>query len=241
MDDRTMKTIVIIPAFNEERSIGAVMAGVRKNVEADILVIDDASTDQTRRTAENAGADVLSLPYNMGYGIALQSGYKYALKYGYDRLVQIDGDGQHDPAYIMPLLEALDRKGVDLVIGSRFMRMKGYEMPILRRIGVRFFSFINYLLIGHRINDVTSGMWAMNAKVMHLYCSNLFPHKYPDADVILWTCMNMLKIAEIPVQMYGNTKKSMHAGFAHPVKYGLRMIVSMLFMRFLHQTENEVG
>lgn len=236
-----MKTLIIIPAFNEEKNIAGVIAGIRKNCAADILVINDASTDQTERVANQSGAATITLPCNMGYGVAIQSGYKYALMNGYDRLMQIDGDGQHDPAYIKPMLDELDKKSADLVIGSRFLGIKAYEMPVFRRIGIKLFSVITFALIGQRINDITSGMQAMNAAVIRLFCSDLFPHKYPDADVILWVVRKNLKIMEVPVRMHDNSEKSMHAGVVHPVKYVLRMICSMIIMRFLHHAEDEIG
>lgn len=233
--------LVIIPAFNEEGNIGEVVRKANACRNADVLVIDDCSTDNTVMAAKSAGAWVISLPCNMGYGVAIQTGYKYAIRHGYDYLVQIDGDGQHDPAYIGTMLDELDKGSADLIIGSRFLGIKAYEIPVFRRIGIKAFSFITFALIGQRINDITSGMQAMNATVIRHFCGDLFPHKYPDADVILWTIRNNLTVMEVPVQMHGNDEKSMHSGVIHPVKYVFRMIFSMLIMRFLHHAENKVG
>lgn len=233
--------LVIIPAYNEGRNIGEVVRKVKTCCNSDVLVIDDCSTDDTVPAAKSAGAWVISLPCNMGYGVAIQTGYKYAIRHGYTNLVQIDGDGQHDPAYINPMLNELDKKNADLVIGSRFLGIKAYEIPFFRRIGIKVFSFITFALIGRRINDITSGMQAMNATVIRHFCSDLFPHKYPDADVILWTMRKNLKIIEVPVQMHDNRGKSMHSGIFHPMKYALRMIFSMFIMRFLHHGEDKIG
>lgn len=228
------KILVIIPAYNEEKNVGDVVRKVKTCCNADILVIDDCSADNTVAIAKAAGARVISLLSNMGYGVAIQAGYKYAIRYGYDCLVQIDGDGQHDPAYINVLLKEIYENRADLVIGSRLKGLKSYDMPLARRVGIDLFSRLVHSLVGQRIMDITSGMQAMNRKTINLFCSNLFPYEYPDADVILWCVRKGIVIAEVPVIMYNNTDKSMHSGIYRPAKYIVRMLASIMITRFLH-------
>ena len=122
------KILIIIPAFNEEKRIAAVIEGVRKHLPmTEILIVDDGSRDKTRQKAETEGGKVLSHPFNLGYGTALQTGYKYALKKGYEKIIQMDGDGQHDPSFIPDLIAAIQREEADIAIGSRFLGTKGVD------------------------------------------------------------------------------------------------------------------
>lgn len=223
-----MKTLVIIPAFNEEERIAAVIGAVGAVLPAAaIVVINDGSSDRTARVAAAAGAKVLSHPFNMGYGVAIQTGYKYALRHAFDELVQIDGDGQHDPASMPQLLAALRSGACDFVIGSRFLSGDSYRPPLLRRLGMAFFRKIVSVVVRQPISDCTSGYQAFNRKVMNFFSSDLFPCDYPDADVLISLHLAGFSIREVPVRMTANASgKSMHSGIK-PVYYVFKMLLSI--------------
>ena len=224
------KVAIVMPAFNEARTIGAVLKAVAKEVpDADIVVIDDASGDTTADAARRAGAKVISMPFNMGYGIALQTGFKYAYKHGYDYVVQMDGDGQHDPSSIRPLLEAVQSGDADVVIGSRFLGLGNYRAPFLRRMGMRFFGAIATILLRKKISDPTSGFQALNRHAIRFNASDYYPVDFPDADYIIMLHRAGLKVKEVPIAMHPSPsqKKSMHAGW-RPIYYVFDMLLSIL-------------
>ena len=222
--------LVIIPAHNEEANISSVIHGIRAtNPEADILIIDDGSIDRTAEIATRAGAKVISHVLNTGYGGALQTGYRYATSNNYDILAQIDGDGQHDPRFISQMISIVENEKADLVIGSRFLK-KGdsYKVPVSRRIGMKLFQSLIYLLTRKNISDPTSGYQTMSRKVFGFFAKgNVFPSDYPDADVIVLLLSMGFKITEIPVVMYeSSTGQSMHNGLK-PIFYMIKMFLSL--------------
>ena len=230
------KTLVIIPAYNEEKDIESVVQRVKECLpEAEVLTVDDGSSDQTRWKAMEAGAKVLSHPFNLGYGSALQTGYRYALRKGYEELVQMDGDGQHDPSFIPQLLAVIRKGEVDIAIGSRFLptpvigsENQPYRAPFIRRLGMKFFGAISSLLIQQKVTDPTSGYQAMNRRVLEWVSSDKFPCDYPDADVIIMLHRAGFRIREVAVQMFENRdKKSMHSGWK-PLYYVFKMFLSIL-------------
>lgn len=223
------KTVVLIPAYNEERQIAAVIARVRLSApECDILVVNDGSRDKTAEVASAAGATVVSHPFNMGYGVAIQSGYKYAHSKGYDFLVQIDGDGQHDPAFIPALLEPVISGETDFALGSRFLQQESYRPSFSRRLGILFFRRLVSILIGREITDPTSGYQAMNREVIGFFTGDIFPCDYPDADMLVTLNMAGFRLRELPVRMFANQEgKSMHSGLK-PLYYVFKMCLSIL-------------
>lgn len=237
---RPGKILTIIPAFNEAGTIPQVVRGVREAIpDSDILVINDGSSDSTASLAKKAGARVVHLPFNMGYGVALQTGYKYALEKGYYYIVQLDGDGQHDPRYIKELLEVVTSGKVDIAIGSRFSKNNKnhtYRAGWIKRTGIVMFSSITSIIIGQKVSDPTSGYQAINRKVAQLYASEVYPWDYPDADVIIMLYRAGFKIKEVPVVMHqkGN-KKSMHSGIK-PLYYIFKMFLS-IFLTLLRKRE----
>lgn len=229
------KGLVIIPAYNEGRHIALVIQGVKERLpRGEVLVVDDGSSDRTPQVAAEAGAKVVSHPFNLGYGAALQTGYKYALKKDYGEIVQMDGDGQHDPSFIEALLEMIRKGDADVVIGSRFLDAEGrragqlYRAPFIRKLGMNFFRVITSLLIHQRVTDPTSGYQAMNRRVLEWVSSDKFPFDYPDADVIIMLHRAGFRIKEVPVRMFeSQSKKSMHGGWK-PLYYVFKMILSIL-------------
>lgn len=221
------RVLVIIPAYNEEGRIGATISGIRKCTGADIIVISDGSVDNTVNEGKGSGAEVIELPFNLGYGAALQTGYKYALVRGYRYAVQMDADGQHDPAYILPLVDAVRSGSVDVAIGSRFLGEGDYRPTTIKKIGMMFFRMIASLITGQKITDPTSGFQALNQKVMNFYASDAYPVDFPDADVLVMLHRKGISFREIPVRMNHSTKKkTMHSGFV-PIYYLFKMVLSI--------------
>jgi glycosyltransferase involved in cell wall biosynthesis len=221
-----IKLLVVIPAFNEARRIRGVVSAVRGQVAADVLVVDDGSRDATAAEARAGGALVATHPVNLGYGSALQTGYRYALRHAYDAVLQLDADGQHDPASIPPLLEAL--AGHDVVVGSRFLHPGSYQPPRLRRLGMRLFGAIASRLAGQRLTDPTSGFQAISRRALEFYAHDRWPHDYPDADVLAMVARSGMRLTEVAVRMLGSPEgKSMHGGVLKPVYYIFRMTLAL--------------
>jgi glycosyltransferase involved in cell wall biosynthesis len=218
---------VIIPAYNETGRISSTVAGIRKFTDADIIIVNDGSSDDTAGEARVLGARLIELPFNLGYGAALQTGFKYALDRGYEFAVQMDADGQHDPMSIKTLIEPVIADEVDVVKGSRFLDKGNYKAPFVRRMGMYFFGIITSVLTGRRITDPTSGFQALNKKVMEFYASDAYPVDYPDADVIIMLHRKGFRFKEVPVIMHNAAKRSMHGGILNPLYYIFKMMLSI--------------
>ncbi|MCX5694126.1 MAG: glycosyltransferase family 2 protein [Candidatus Omnitrophica bacterium] len=231
---------IIIPAFNEAENVGVVIKEIKKKYfDLPILVVDDGSTDNTAFLAKQAGAVVVSLPFNLGYGAALQTGFKYAAAHNYDYLVCLDADGQHESKSIPSLFSEIQNNQNDIIIGSRFLGESAYKVSTLRRIGIAILRVIASSVTRQKITDPTSGFIALNRRVCKFY-SNMYPSDFPDADVIIASYFANFKIKEIPVKMYlKNSKKSMHSGMK-PLYYIFKMSLSLLviFIRKLLTKRN---
>jgi glycosyltransferase involved in cell wall biosynthesis len=227
--EREERVLILIPAFNEETNIGRTIAAVRRVMpDGDILVVDDGSRDATATVARDAGATVLSHHFNMGYGVTIQTGYKYAHDKGYDYLVQLDGDGQHDPSSIPALLAPVRSGATDFALGSRFLGAESYRPPLMRRVGIALFRRLVTVIIGRTITDPTSGYQAFNRDVIRFFTGDLFPCDYPDADMLVLLNLVGFRIVELPVRMYANPEgKSMHSGMK-PLYYVFKMCLSIL-------------
>ena len=225
---RPARTLILIPCLDEGPRIGAIARRLADlHPEMDVLVVDDGSQDDTTAAARAAGASVVRLPFNLGYGAALQTGYKYALEQGYDRLVQMDGDGQHPPEQVDRLLRMLEEADVDLAVGSRFLGRAEYRIPALRRLGISFFGRLTSLLVRQPVTDPTSGLQAMNRRVLSFYQQDFYPWDYPDADMLLRVHYAGLRFAEVPVVMLaGPPGKSMHRGM-RPLYYVYKLLLSL--------------
>ncbi len=208
-------TLIIISVFNEEQNLPAVLSDIKKYCgETQVAVIDDGSTDGSVEVARSQGARVISLPFNTGYGNALQTGYKYALRNGFEFVVQLDGDGQHNPADIMKLLGVVKSGEADVAVGSRFLESTSYKPGIVRRAGMLLFAKIVSFITNYPVTDPTSGFQALNRKAVEFYTSDLYPSDYPDADVLIMLHKVGLRMKEAPVAMRANPEgRAMHAGF----------------------------
>ena len=206
-----MRTLVFIPAWNEEAAVAAVIADVRKALpQADVLVVDDGSTDATAARVREAGALVASLPFNQGLGAALQTGYLYALRGGYDFCAHLDADGQHPAAEVARLLDEVTADRADLVIGSRYtdpdaaLGSDDYRPTLSRRIGTSVFRFFLTLATRQRFTDTTSGMRAANRRVMRLFSENYSPD-FAEIESLQLAVREGLRVEEVPVRMLERT------------------------------------
>lgn len=196
-----MKTLIIVPAYNEEKSIYNVVSSIKFNIPwADIVVINDGSKDNTYLEAKKAGAKVINLTTNLGIGGAVQSGYIYALKKEYDIAVQVDGDGQHNPADLNLLLREIEKGDTDMVIGSRFVEETGYKASAFRNIGIKYFSNLVSRLCGESYYDTTSGYRLVNKRGIELF-SSYYPKDYPEVETIVYACKKGLNVKEVKVNM----------------------------------------
>jgi glycosyltransferase involved in cell wall biosynthesis len=235
-EDKTLlrKTLIIIPAYNEEGAIARVVEHTHKHIpQADILVVDDGSRDRTARKARESGAMVISLPYNMGIGSAVQSGFLFAKQKGYHFAVQVDGDGQHPVSEIPRLLAALEN-GVDMAIGSRFVEPTNYRPPFLRAVGIKVFSFLVSLIVGKRVHDTTSGFRACGRKAIVLL-TETYPHDYPEVEALITLHRNGMSFVEVPVEMNyrqeGKSSISAKAGVYYMLKVTLAVLVAIIKRR----------
>ncbi len=205
---------VVVPAFNEAESINGVIADIESHFpSATIVVVDDASTDDTGAAARATGHTVLGLPVNLGIGGAVQTGLKYAAERGFDIAVQVDGDGQHPADQITQLLEPILEGRADVVIGSRFLRDGGYKSSPTRRVGIKVIERMTSLLVGKRITDNTSGFRAFNRKAL-LFLSNYYSQDFPEPEAVIELSRNGFTITEVPVVMRERRagKSSIRAG-----------------------------
>lgn len=226
-----MKTMIVIPAYNEGKSIYNVINSIKNSgVSVDVLVVNDGSRDETSDESKRAGGMVIDLPLNLGIGGAVQTGYIYAQRNGYDCVVQIDGDGQHDPKDLPKLLSIIENGQADMAIGSRFLEKTEYKPPFFRKAGIVYFSKLVSLLTGQPVTDTTSGYRAVNKKVIGLF-ARYYPSDYPEVETIVYAANNKLKIQETVVDM-----KQRSAGISSitPLKsiyYAVKVTSCLLFFR----------
>jgi glycosyltransferase involved in cell wall biosynthesis len=195
--------LAVVPAYNEGQTVGDVVRRLHDALpDFDVLVIDDGSTDDTAERAEAAGARVLRHPFNLGIGGAVQNGFRFALENGYDRMVQVDGDGQHEPEEVDKLIEAMeDDPSLDMVCGSRFLsRELRYPAPVSRRTGIHIFAFLLSRVIKQAVSDPTSGFRLYNRRAISLFAHD-YPHDYPEVEAVLMLHHHRLRMREVPVMM----------------------------------------
>lgn len=196
-----MKKLIIIPAYNESESIESTVRDIMENApDFDYVVINDCSKDNTKEICEANGFNIVNLPINLGIGGAVQTGYKYAMEYGYDIAVQVDGDGQHDPAFLKQMAEIIEKEDLDMVIGSRFIDKEGFQSSFMRRVGIKYFTVLIKMITGKTITDPTSGLRMIGRNVIKLYASD-YPKDYPEPESVVAVLRRGMKVKEIPVVM----------------------------------------
>jgi glycosyltransferase involved in cell wall biosynthesis len=221
------RVLVIIPAFREERSIGAVVRAVREGLGHDVVVIDDGSPDETASRAREAGATVLSLPCNLGIGGAVQTAFLYARGKGYDAVVRIDADGQHEAEDIRHVLAPVLSGEADYCVGSRFLGAGDFRSSLPRRFGIGWFCGLLRLLTGYRVTDPTSGFFAMNDRTVEFF-SHHYPSDYPEADAFVLLHRLGAKAVEAPVRMYERTEGKSSITAFRAVYYMVKVTLSLL-------------
>lgn len=233
------KLLIIIPAFNEEDSLPILVKNITKMkktlpLQADILIINDCSTDSTKYILKNlANINYINLPCNLGIGGAVQTGYKYARENNYDYAIQIDGDGQHNPKYILNAYNEI-KKGYNLVIGSRFIENKGFQSSFTRRLGINFFYYLIKVLKKEKITDPTSGFRLCDKVVIDVF-SKYYPSDYPEPETLMILLNNKMTISEIPVIMneraYGESSISLFKSMYYMLKVSLAIILAFIFKK----------
>ena len=231
MVEERVKVLLIIPAYNEAENIGRVVENLIRNFpQYDYVVVNDGSSDGTGELCMEKGYQVLNLPINLGIGGAVQTGYRYALKYGYDIAVQIDGDGQHDVSYVKDVINPLVNDEADVVIGSRFLRREGFQSSRSRRIGINILSDLIWLCTGQRIRDVTSGFRAVNRRFISISAHD-YPSDYPEPEAIIAAVMHRGRVAEVPVVMKEREGGTSSITFRKSVYYMIKVTLAILVKR----------
>ena len=230
-----LKIIAIVPACNEEKNIAPVIADLRKNQPGiKIVVLNDASTDQTEKVARASGVTVLNLAVNLGIGGAVQTGFIYARDEKYDIAFQFDGDGQHLASEINKLLKPLIRKETDVVIGSRFLEKGGFRSSLVRQAGIRLISLVNKLLTGRKIMDSTSGFRAFNQKAISFLAEN-YSQDYPEPEAVVQLLRNGFNILEVPVQMRARLSGQSSIRPIHSFYYIIKVLLSNIIGESKHR------
>jgi glycosyltransferase involved in cell wall biosynthesis len=239
-----LRRVAIVPALDEEHTITRVIDELRAfDPGLDVVVIDDASVDRTAAVAAAKGVYVLRLPFNLGIGGAVQTGFKFAFDHDYDIAVRVDGDGQHDAAQLPSLLEPVLRGDADIVVGSRFAaREGGYRSSRSRRIGIRILALVVSRIVGQRVTDTTSGFQALNREGIALFAHD-YPHDYPEVEATVMVFRHRLRLQEVPVSMRerGGGRSSITAVHAtyYMVKVLLAIFVGLFRRNVVPQEESK--
>jgi glycosyltransferase involved in cell wall biosynthesis len=223
------RTVAVVPAYNESGAIGGVIREIKAFDPAiDVVVVDDHSSDETARVARAAGARVIPLPFNLGIGGAVQTGFRFALRNGYDTAVRLDGDGQHAAAELARLLAPLERGEADIVTGSRFADGNGsYRPPLARRMGIHWFARLVSLLTRRRVTDTTSGFQALNRRAIALFADE-YPTDYPEVEGTLLVLRSGLRLVEVPVRMRDREHGASSITFVSAVYYLIKVTLALL-------------
>jgi len=221
-------TLIIIPAFNEASNIARVIGSIREHVpDADILVINDGSSDDTGRIAREQYVNVIDMPFNVGIGASVQAGLLYALRRGHSVAIQVDGDGQHPSSEIGKLTTRLEKGDSDLVIGSRFVERSGYRGSLTRRTGIAIFWMVNAMLLRRRITDSTSGFRAFNRAAIEFLAGD-YPHDFPEPESIVTLCRNGFRVVEVPVEMQARQHGRSSITLLRSVYYMMKVLLAMM-------------
>ena len=229
-----MRRIAIVPALNEETAIAQVINEIRAyDAELEIVVIDDGSPDRTAQVARAAGAHVLRLPFNLGIGGAVQTGFRYAYENGFELAVRVDGDGQHDPAQLSAVVDPVVRGDADIVVGSRYLGRggEGYRSTAPRRIGIRILAGVVSLLTRQRITDPTSGFQALNRKAITLFAVD-YPHDYPEVEALVLLQRHRLRLSEVPIAMRQRAGGRSSIRTLHTAYYMVKVLLALFVGSF---------
>lgn len=234
MNSSNFRILVIVPCYNEEASISSVVADinsvkVKQSLDLTVLVVNDCSTDNTLAVLRTLDCSYLNLSVNLGIGGGMQAGYKFAFHHGYDIAVQMDGDGQHPANELSKILLPIFEDRADVVIGSRFLTKEGFQSSAVRRIGIRYFRWLNQVLIGQTIHDSTSGFRAFNRKTLKVV-SNYYPDEYPEPEAVVQFGLNRLRIIEIPVQMRERQGGVSSINSSRAIYYMAKVTLGILFV-----------
>ena len=219
--------IAIVPAYNEQESVVRVIEEIRAfDPGFEVVVVDDGSVDGTAAAAERAGAHVVRLPFNLGIGGAVQTGFRYAHENGFRLAVRVDGDGQHDPAQLGALLGPVLADEADIVVGSRFVEDGGYRSSLSRRMGITILAKTLSVFVGRRVTDPTSGFQALNHKAIALFAAD-YPHDYPEVEAALMVHKHKLRMIEVPVQMRERSAGQSSIGALASVYYMVKVMLAL--------------
>lgn len=222
-----MKKLIIIPAYNECENIEKTVEDIKEHASGfDYVVINDCSTDGTESILEKNGYNYVNLSVNLGIGGAVQTGYMYAKKYGYDVAVQVDGDGQHNPIFLERMSEYLVEKDVDMVIGSRFIEKEGFQSSFARRIGINYFTKLIKICTGKTITDPTSGLRMVGKKVIDIFSED-YPKDYPEPETIVTILKKGIRIEEIPVIMRERSGGVSSINFKKSIYYMIKVTIAI--------------
>lgn len=226
-----LKKLIIIPAYNESSNIEGTVAAIKKDApDFDYVIINDCSIDNTLEICQKNHFNVVSLPINLGIGGAVQTGYLYAKKYDYDLAVQVDGDGQHNPAFLSQMADELIESNVNMVIGSRFLEKEGFQSSFMRRLGIRHFMGLIQLLTGKKITDATSGLRMIDRNIIELF-ANDYPDDYPEPETIVSLLNKGYSVKEIPVIMNERKGGVSSISAAKSVYYMIKVTLAILFVK----------
>lgn len=226
-----MKKLIIIPAYNESSNIVNTIRTIESDAsDFDYIIIDDCSTDNTLAICQKQGFNVISLPINLGIGGAVQTGYRYAQRCGYDVAVQVDGDGQHNPCYLEKMVEVLVQSSVNMVIGSRFITKEGFQSSFARRIDIKYFTWLIALLTGKKITDATSGLRLIDRSLIERF-ANHYPDDYPEPETVVDVLVSHFKVKEIPVVMNERQGGVSSISLTKSVYYMIKVTLAILVVR----------
>jgi glycosyltransferase involved in cell wall biosynthesis len=221
------RRIAIVPAFNEEHNLGRLLGELHAlDPGLEVVVVSDGSTDRTAEVAAAAGAHVVRLPFNLGIGGAVQTGFRFAWERDYELAVRLDGDGQHDPAELPAIVAPVVAGEADLAIGSRFIGAGGYQSSAARRIGIRVLARVVSLIAHQRLTDTTSGFQALNRRALGLYAADL-PRDYPEVEGLVMAIRHHIRITEVPVTMREREHGSSSIGTLASVYYMVKVLLAI--------------
>jgi glycosyltransferase involved in cell wall biosynthesis len=235
-----LRRIAVVPAFNEEKNIARVVAELKEHDPGiDVVVVSDGSIDRTYEVARAAGARVLKLPFNLGIGGAVQTGFRYAWENGYELAVRCDGDGQHIPAELPKVIAPVVAGDADIAIGSRFVSGGGYRSSATRRVGIRLLALAVSAIARQRVTDATSGFQALNRRALELFAAD-YPHDYPEVEGMVMTIKHRLRLVEVPVEMREREHGRSSITALRSIYYMVKVLIA-LFVGLFRRTVVPLG